>query len=74
MIEIEAFYIPLILLVVSWILQIIANRSFGSEPNTQGGFLMIFVTAIIAYLNIVFYGVFYGVWGIYWLFTHVRII
>ena len=69
MIEIKAFYIPLILLVASWILQIIANRSFGSEPNTQGGFLMIFVTAIIAYLNFIFY----GIWAVYWLFTHVRI-
>jgi hypothetical protein len=69
MIEIEAFYIPLILLVASWVLQIVANRSFGTEPNTQGGFLMIFVTAIIAYANIVFY----GIWGIYWLFTHIRI-
>lgn len=69
MIEIEAFYIPLILLVTSWVLQIIANRSFGTVPNTQGGFLMLFVTGIIAYLNIIFY----GIWGIYWLFTHVRI-
>lgn len=69
MIEIEAFYIPLILLVASWVLQIIANGSFRSEPNTQGGFFMIFVTVIIAYVNTIFY----GIWGIYWLFTHIRI-
>jgi uncharacterized membrane protein YwzB len=69
MIEIKAFFIPLILLVVSWVLQTIANRSFSQEPNTQGGFFMIFVTAIIAYLSIIFY----SICGIYWIFTHVRI-
>lgn len=70
MLEISWEFIPLILLVISFILYFVSNRFSLDGFESEGGMLFGFIFAILLYVNFFFY----GIWGLIWVICHIKIV
>lgn len=69
MIQIHWVWLPLIITVLMSILTVIANKG-KADIRTDLGFGLSLLTGIVAFVSIVIYVVV----GLYWIFTHVKIV
>lgn len=74
MLEISWEWIPLILLAISIVITFIANGFGLDHAESEAGLIMMFITAIVVYLNVIFYGILGIYWGGYWLIHHIKIV
>lgn len=67
--EISWKLIPLILLVVFGLLFFILN-GFRENIESENSMIFGFIFILLVIINFIFY----GVWGLYWLVTHIKIV